>query len=58
MIFSMNHENTKVVDNSLILLVLNFYDHMPVSLRAMLVASALSCFACALYSFEGLTWLP
>jgi len=50
--------NTKVVDDYLILLVLNVYDHMPVSLRAMLVASALSCFACALYSFEGLTWLP
>ena len=42
MIFSIKIVNTKVVDNLLIYLVLNFYSHRPYGLRIMAVRSLLS----------------
>jgi hypothetical protein len=54
MMFSGNVVNTKVVDNLLILLVLEFHDHRPDGLGVIDFTSSLSGFAYAPCSFEGL----
>ena len=48
MMFSVNMVNTKVVDNFLVLLVLNFHDFGPDGLGVIDLTSLLSAFACAL----------
>jgi hypothetical protein len=52
MMFSMNVVNTKVVDNLLVLIVLEFQDHWPDGLGVIDFTSSLSGFAYALCSFE------
>ena len=48
MMFSLNVVNTKVVDNFLIFLVLQFHDFKPDGLGVIDFTSLLSAFACAL----------
>jgi hypothetical protein len=56
MIFSVNEVNTKVVDNSLILVVLKFCDFRTTGLRVMDFTISLSGFAYSLCS-DGLLYL-
>ena len=52
MMFSVNMVNTKVVDNFLVLLVLNFHDFGPDGLGVIDFRSLLSGFACPLKRSE------
>jgi hypothetical protein len=52
MMFSVDVLNTKVIDNSIILLVLEFHDHRPDNLGVMKLPNALSCIACSLCRSE------
>jgi hypothetical protein len=57
MVFSVTMENTKVVPNLLISLVLKFYDTRPYGLGVRTFRSLLSGFACVLNRSECLVWL-
>jgi hypothetical protein len=57
MVFSVVIENTKVVANLLIYLVLKFYDTRPYGLGVMTFRSLLSGFVCALNRSECLVCL-
>ena len=52
MMFSVDMLNTKVVDNFLILLVLNFHDFRPAGLGVIDFTNLLSAFACPLNRSE------
>ena len=54
MMFSVDMLNTKVLDNFLIFLVLNFHDFMPVDVGVINFTSLLSAFACPLNRSEWL----
>jgi hypothetical protein len=52
MMFSRDLLNTKMIDNSITLLVLKFYDFWPDGLGAMNFTISLSSFACSLCRSE------
>ena len=56
MMFLVSVLNTKVVDNSITLLVLKFHDFRPDGLGAIDFSISLSGFACSLYRSEWLSW--